>query len=450
MTQIPRLALATPPGGTEPSAAALAWLAGLSERQWRVQHFRSRACPAASQVVCQLTGSFGRHLDPWLMPEPDLRDIFARGARRAEIALVEGTFDNAKPVPDAPCAQPGRLAPIARTLDLPVVAVVRCSGRADFHLPPIPDAAGAVFLDGLERPEDFEFARRMVTLTTKKPVIGAVEAVPGLHDAPAGSPFEHEVSEETRKRLAASFLRFADLNAIRALARSRPFPWATREPPPCGGRRFRVAYAQDEAFGAYFPDTLDALESLGADLVEFSPLRDGALPDRVNLVLIGCGFPDHFADALAENVSMTAALREHVCRGQRIYSEGGGTAYLGRSMVLGDRVVPGAAILPFDAHLLPNAPPPAPVTRVLNRNCWLGPAGTVVRGYMTNRWRLVPGADPLDCPSCFGPLTEQNDFYFHHHAVGGMVHLHLGALREVVDAFAGPHPASLSLPSARP
>jgi len=165
--------------------------------------------------------------------------------------------------------------------------------------------------------------------------------------------------------------------------------------------------------------------------------------------MIGCGFPDRHADALTENLSLIAALRAHVCRGHRIYSEGGGTAYLGRTMILGDRRVPGAGILPFDAELRTIPRLPTPVTRTLTRDGWLGPKGTIVRGYKSGRWRLLPGADPLDCPSCFGTLTTQGDISYHHHAIGSLVHLHLGALPEVVAAFAGPHRASLT-PAVRP
>lgn len=450
MIHLPRLALATPATGTEPSSASLAWLAGLTERRWRVQHFRSSACPTGTQAVGQVTGLPGRHLDAWLMPDPVLRTLFSRGAREAELSLVEGTLeDKPSPIGLPPYDQPGRLRPLIDALDLPTVAVLPCPARDGFHLPRIPEGVDAVFLDELDDPADFELYRRMITLTTKTPVVGAVEAFPEVRAALRQAPRDRPIPEELFARLAASFLRFADLAAIRALSRSRPLAWRAAEPSPRGERRFRVAYAQDEAFGAYFPDTLEALESLGADLVEFSPLRDEALPDRVDLVMIGCGFPDLHADALAENLSMIAALRSHVCHGQRIYSEGGGTAYLGRSMIVDGRHVPGAGILPFDAELLKDPAPPSPVTRTLTRDSWLGPCGTVVRGYKSGRWRLHPGADPLDCPSCHGSLTAQDDFYYHHHAVGGLVHLHLGALAEVVGSFAGPHRASLTLPSSR-
>jgi cobyrinic acid a,c-diamide synthase len=450
MTQLPRLALATPSTGPDPSPAGLAWLAGLAER-WRVQHFRSRACPTGSGVIGQVTGLPGRHLDAWLMPEPVLRRLFTRGAKQAELAIVEGTLDTlpCQPPTRTFCEQPGRLRPIVEALDLPTVAVLSCPPRESFHLPYVPEGVDALFIDGLERPEDFEFYRRVLMLTARKPVLGALDALPEVREALREAPRDRPVPDELIDRLAESFLRYADLPAIRDLSHRRPFGWAVPRPQPCGRSRFRVAYAQDKAFGAYFPDTLEALEALGADLVEFSPLHDERLPDGVDLVMIGCGFPDLHAEALAENLSLIAALRSHVCRGQRIYSEGGGTAYLGRSMVLGDRCVPGAGILPFDAVLNSDPPPPAPVTRTLTRSCWLGPEGTVVRGYLSGRWRLVPGADPLDCPSCFGSLTAEGDSFFHHHAVGGLVHLHLGALADVVCAFAGPHSASLTLPSAR-
>jgi len=424
-------------------------MAGLSERRWRVQHFRSRACPFGTEAVGQVTGLPGRHLDAWLMPAEVCRALFARGARQAHLSLVEGTLEQATAPLD--CAQhdwPGGLAPIAEALDLPMVALVTCKRLDEFHLPRLCEGVDAVLLDELDDPSDFETYRSFVTLAAKKPVIGAVEALPGVREAIRRAPRELPLDDEIFRKLGASFLKFADLGLIYSLARARPFPDVCAVPEPSGCNRFRVAYAHDEAFGAYFPDTLEALEALGAELVEFSPLRDESLPRSVDLVMIGCGFADRHAEALAENLSLIASLRAYVCRGQRIYSEGGGTAYLGRSMILEGRQIAGAGILPFDAELLPNAKPPTPVTRTLERDCWLGPKGTQVRGYKSGRWQLRPAADHLDCPTCFGRLTSQNDISFHHHAIGSLVHLHLGALRDVVAAFAGPHRPSLTLPTA--
>ncbi len=447
MNPLPRLALAMPATGSEPSTAALAWLAGLTARHWRVQHFRSRACPTATEAVGQVGGLPGRHLDAWLMPESVLRSVFVRGTRQTDLALVEGTLENNPDLPIRPPYDlPGALGPIVDALKLPTVAVLECPSRDSFHLPRVPDNVDAVFLDGLEHPADFEFFKRMIMLATKKPVVGAVEAIPEVRDALRQAPRDSPIPEALVHRLGASFLKFADLGLIRSLSRSRHWDWEEPEPVRCGMRRFRVAYAQDEAFGAYFPDTLEALESLGAELVEFSPIRDERLPDKVDLVMIGCGFPDLHARALSQNLSLMAELKGHVCGGHRIYSEGGGTAYLGRSMVIGGETVAGAGILPFDAELLLDPAPPMPVSRTLVRDCWLGPAGTDVRGYKSGRWKLVPGADPLDCPGCFGSLTTEDDMYFRHHAVGGLIHLHLAARREVVAAFAGPHFASLTLP----
>lgn len=92
MMEVPRLALATVATGPEPSVMALALLAGLAEKCWRVQHFRTRACPTATELVGRVSGLPGRHLDSWLMPESVCRSLFLRGTRAAELAIVEGTL----------------------------------------------------------------------------------------------------------------------------------------------------------------------------------------------------------------------------------------------------------------------------------------------------------------------------------------------------------------------
>jgi len=446
MMELHRLALAVPCTGPEPSPASLGLMAGLASLRWRVQHFRSRACPLKTEAVAQATGLPGRHLDAWLMPPDVCRQLFARGALGSDLALVEGTLE--EPTATLSCEhhdRPGGLAPIARALDLPTVALLSCPRWESLHLPNLPSGVDAVLIDGLEDPEEYPWIASAVRMVLKKPVIGAVEALPETRSKLAESTRIGPIAEEILRPLAESFRRFVDIPALRALARSRPFPGDVREPVRRGSARFRVAYAQDEAFGGYFPDTLETLEALGADLVEFSPLRSESLPEGADLVMIGCGFPDAHADALASNLSLTSAIRSHVYRGRRIYSEGGGTAYLGRSMRIDGREIPGVGILPVDAVLRSNPGPPEPATCTIRRDTWLAPRGTVVRGYHSPRWDLIPTSELCHSEAGFGKLSDVGDFFYHHHAVGSLVHLPLAALPQVVAAFAGPHRPSLTL-----
>jgi cobyrinic acid a,c-diamide synthase len=448
MRRFPRLALATAPGGPGPSPSALAMVAGLTSHGWRVQHFRSQAQPSGTVWVGQATGLPERHLDAWLMSPEVCRDVFLRGVRQADLAVVEGAIG-----PDVRAGgvfASSTLEPLIGVLGLPTVAVVPCQGLDDLHLPSLPPHVAAVLLDGLKRPGDYDTLSQMVALLLRRPVIGAVEELPEVRRALEAAGPDRPLPEDVIGRLALSFLRFVDLRTIRELAESRPLPWPGEAHGPRPARRFRVAYAHDEAFGGYFPDTLEMLEGLGAELVEFSPLRSESLPDGVDLVMIGCGFPDLHAEALASNLSMIASLKHHVCRGLRIYSEGGGTAYLARYMVLGHRRIPGAGILPVDAVHRPGPCMPIPVVRRLNRSSWLGPAGTEVRGYRSPRWSLTEAPDPGDCPTRSGALAPEGDLVFRHHAIGSLIHLHLASLPDVVSGFIGPHRPSLSLPQRAP
>lgn len=440
MSRMARLALAIPGHGPDPSPAGLALAAGLTANGIATQHFRARACPTGARIIGAVTGLPGRHLDSWLMPPEVCRAVFERGVRQARLAIVEGTLDEpTRAGPVLACGRPGPLRPLAEALDAPIVAVVPCPRRRDFHLPRFPPGVEAVLLDGLESGDDFPELRRIFELVARKPVIGAIEALPDVRAHFAEVAKGRTPETWAIDRAAESFRRFADMNALRSLATSRPWPSCPGLLHPRAGRRsLRVALAQDDAFGGYFPDALETLEAMGAELIEFSPLADERLPSGVDLIFIGCGYPDQFARPLAANLSLISALREHVCRGGRLYAEGGGAAYLARVMILADASeVPGAGVLPVAAVLRAQPEPPEQVERVLTRGGWLGPSGTVVRGYRSGRWAFFPAAESDDSPDRSGELAALGDFYFRRNAVGSLLHLHLASLPEVVAAFVG-------------
>lgn len=443
MNGVARLALSTGSTGCEHDPAGLAVLGGLARAGVRVQHFGPRACPEGSPTIRALTGLPGRHLDAWLMPPAVCREVFARGTRHANLAVVEGRL-----APTA-TADPGGLAPLARALALPVVAVVPCRGWDEYHLPTLAPEVDAVILDGLERPGDYPRLQRLFSVLARRPVLGAVEALPDARTALGRVSTGDASAPDLALPFVESFLRFADLPSMVELATSRPMPDVSIDWRTPSARRFRVAFARDEAFGAYFPDTLETLEAQGADLVEFSPLKHDRLPPDVELVLIGCGRPERFAERLASNASLIGSLRLHVCEGRRIYAEGGGTAYLCRRMLVGGRAVPGADILPVDAEFRGHPCPSRPAARTLRLDSWLGPEGAELRGYRSGRWRLRATAESAERGARSGPLTDAGDIYRHHHAIGSLLHLHPAALPELAAAWAGPHRPSLVLPERR-
>ena len=320
MTGSRALGLATSATGPEPSVACLAMLAGLTRWGWRVQHFRTRACLTAKEAVGQVTGMPGRHLDAWLMPAGGLpravrpvggvgRALGGRGD--AGRSLIAGSSGRS-------CEHPGDLRPIAEALDLPILAVVSCrEGDSDsFHLPMIPEGADAILLDEVPDPAALPRLRRLIELATGLPVIGAIEAMPELRAAMEQHPPDRRLPEDLIEALARGFLPHADLPALDELARRRPFPdggCAVRHGSAGGRRRFRVAYAQDEAFGGYFPDTIEAARGAGCRprRVLAAARRGPARRRRPGDDRLRA--PDHHADVLASNHSMIAALGEHVC-----------------------------------------------------------------------------------------------------------------------------------------
>ncbi len=94
----------------------------------------------------------------------------------------------------------------------------------------------------------------------------------------------------------------------------------------------RIAVAYDKAFCFYYQDNLDLLRHWGAHLTYFSPLSDASLPDDVDGIYLGGGYPELYASDLAANRELLKGIKRFADRGGTIYGECGGLMYLGKNI----------------------------------------------------------------------------------------------------------------------
>jgi len=109
----------------------------------------------------------------------------------------------------------------------------------------------------------------------------------------------------------------------------------------------RIGLAQDQAFCFYYAVNLALLEQAGAELVPFSPLKD-ALPEHLDGLYLGGGYPELYAEQLAGNQDMCQAIAAFCRSGRPVYAECGGLMYLSQGLLDAEQTTHAfVGILPF-------------------------------------------------------------------------------------------------------
>jgi cobyrinic acid a,c-diamide synthase len=98
----------------------------------------------------------------------------------------------------------------------------------------------------------------------------------------------------------------------------------------------KIAVARDAAFNFYYEENFELLKAYGAELVEFSPLKGETVPQDADGLYIGGGFPEEFAETLAQQIDVKNSVRAAIQKGIPTLAECGGFMFLTDAIVTTD------------------------------------------------------------------------------------------------------------------
>ena len=447
--KIPRVVIAATASGVGKTTATVALIGAMRARGLKVVPFKCGPDYLDPTYHERAAGVRSHNLDGWMMDRDAVIATFARASADADIAVIEGMmglFDSATPTGDD-----GSTAQIAKWLGAPVILVTDASGVARTIAAV---AAGFARFDPAVRVAGMICNRvgsrgHLDLLRAAQPEVPIVGGFPasadlsfperhlGLLMADESTVPQHLI--DGWSRLAAEWL---DIDVILELARSAPalesrasgesgFDSTSRRP------RSRIGVAYDPAFHFYYEDNLNRLRSLGAEIINFSPIRDRELPE-VDGLYFGGGYPEAFARELSSNGAMLAAIRGFAARGGVIYAECGGLMYLLDAIrTLDGARWPMAAIIPGVAVMSDRLQALGYVEVETRGESILGPAGMRMRGHQFRYSTLTPTPERMERVYAVRPRWGEPfvEGYRSGSVLASYVHVHWASNPDAAEGF---------------
>ena len=324
------------------------------------------------------SGSNCYNLDTWMHSEEYIREIYQKKKKEADICLIEGAmglFDGSLSINTNKKLRQGSTASLAQLLSLAIVLVVDAKGMAQsfaatvkgyMSLEPklrivgvianycgsrrhgeilreclrsykLPELLGFFLRDslgglpkrhlGLHSFHPSSSNRKENLLFSKK--IDQIEAICKEQIA-----IERLLNITREKKIKIPFfkiptLRWEKLEKTNSEKKSKAKTISKFDKYP-----LRMGIAFDNAFSFYYPSNLEILEDFGFCLVPFSPVNDSILPvsHKLDCIYLGGGYPELYAKALSENISMHKSIQNFIKKGGLLYAECGGLCYLSHSL----------------------------------------------------------------------------------------------------------------------
>lgn len=290
-----------------------------------------------------VTGNKSYNLDFFLMGEDGVRESFLKHHKNFSIAEgVMGLYDGLDNSLDN-----GSSAHISRILNLPVILIVDGAGRSTSIAAEITGYQNfdrrvniiGVIINKVSSEKTYEILKEAVEKYCKIKCFGYIPKIENisLSSRHLGLVEAYEVYDlkEKIEVLKNEFQKTIDLKAI----------YETAEINPCCElkntfsdfkdryKNVKIGIAKDSVFSFYYNDNIEFLENLGAEIKYFSPLKDEKIPDDVDMLYFGGGYPENYAYELENNILMINSIRDFYNKNGVIYGECGGFIYLSKKLI---------------------------------------------------------------------------------------------------------------------
>lgn len=289
----------------------------------------------------KVLGVPSKNLDTFFTDENTTRTLFLEDAQGSDISIIEGVmglYDGLGGVKEE-----GSSYHLAKVTKTPVILVIDAHGMgrsvialiAGFlqydtaHLIQgvILNRTGKMFY-GVIKPE--------IESKTRVAVLGYFPVQEGvkLDSRHLGLRMPEEVQglREQLKKTAEVLKDTVDLEKLAAIASQAENIEADSVNIPVKADGVRIGVAMDEAFCFYYEDNLRLFRKAGAELVPFSPLWDERLPEHLNGLILGGGYPELYAEHLSQNRGMRESVKKSIENGLPSIAECGGFMYLHETM----------------------------------------------------------------------------------------------------------------------
>ncbi len=375
-TTNPGLVIAALRGGAGKTIATLGIIRTLVLKGKNVIPFKKGPDYIDARWMSMAAGHDCYNLDPYLIPVDVLKQSFYNKAVSGDISIVEGN----RGLHDGVDIKGSfSTAELAKWLGLPVLLVVDCTKVTRTAAALVLGCReldrqvriGGVILNHIARPRHESIVSRSIEEYTDIPVVGAIprmrhDPLPMRHLGLTPAD-EHREVTELLDSLAETVGRAVDMNRILALASEKLTPGKPASgmdgkeisvSMPRGSSaagtitsRPTVAVIKDQAFQFYYPENIEAIERAGARILFLDAISDIGIPDDVDAIYIGGGFPETQAEKLAANKGFRHSMKQKALAGMPIYAECGGLMYLGENIVWRGRSWPMTGIIPWDFNV---------------------------------------------------------------------------------------------------